>query len=331
MKEQILSIKGLSVEYLSPRGSIKAVRNVNLDVYRGEILFLVGESGAGKSTLGLTLLKLLPEKTAKITGGEVLYHRKGGGNLNVLKLRSRRLRRFRWREISIVFQGAMNSLNPIMRIKDQMYDVIRDHGIRVSKKNAHEKIRRLLAMVRLDADRVLNSYPHQLSGGMKQRVMIAMSLLLDPRLIILDEPTTALDVLTQNNIMEVLKGIREKLNLTMVFITHDLSLAAELADRIAIMYAGGIVEVGEVEQIFYNSKHPYTSALLKSVPQLTSEVGRIESIPGSPPDMINLPTGCKFHPRCRYKVDRCVREEPFLEEVEESHYTACWRWREIYG
>ncbi|KYH36304.1 MAG: peptide ABC transporter ATPase [Candidatus Bathyarchaeota archaeon B24] len=327
----ILSIKGLSVEYLSPRGRVKAVRNVNLEVYKGEILFLVGESGAGKSTLGLTLLKLLPEGIAKVVGGEVIYHRDDGGNLNILKLRKGRLRRFRWKEVAMVFQGAMNSLNPIMKIKDQMYDVIKDHGVRLSKREAYKKIEELLAMVRLDAKRVLKSYPHQLSGGMKQRVMIAMSLLLDPKLLILDEPTTALDVLTQKNIMNVLKDIRDKLHLTMIFITHDLSLAAELADRIAIMYAGSIVEVGSVEQIFYRPKHPYTHGLLKSVPKLTSEIGKLESIPGFPPDMINLPPGCKFHPRCVFRRDICMEKEPFLQKVEENHYTACWRWRDIFG
>jgi len=320
---QILSIRGLSVEYLTPRGNLKAVRNVNLDVEKGETLFLVGESGAGKSTLGLTILKLLPERAARIISGKVLFL-EGERNLDVTELKGEGLRRFRWKNISMVFQGAMNSLNPIMRIRDQLYDVIQAHGMKISKKEAYERMKSLLDMVKLESDRILGSYPHQLSGGMRQRVMIAMSLLLDPKIIILDEPTTALDVLTQKNIMNVLKEIKSRLNLTMIFITHDLSLAAEMADRIAIMYAGTIVEIGEVNQIFYHPRHPYTAALLKSVPRLSSEIESIESIPGSPPDMINPPKGCKFHPRCPYKHEICMLEEPLLKEVEKNHYTACW-------
>lgn len=326
-----MSIRGLNIRYLSPRGDVKAVRNVSLDVHRGETLFLVGESGAGKSTLSLAILRLLPEKVGKITSGQLIYSSEEGDNLDITALRGRRLRRFRWKEASMVFQGAMNSLNPIMRIQGQLNDVVKAHRIRISKKKTREKMTSLLDIVKLDADRVLKSYSHQLSGGMRQRVMIAMSLLLDPKMVILDEPTTALDVLTQKNIMDVLKEISRRLSVTMIFITHDLSLAADLADRVAIMYAGTMVEIGDVEQIFYDPRHPYTFALLKSVPRLSSETGRIDSIPGSPPDMVNPPPGCGFHPRCMYRGERCDREEPFLEESEDNHFVACWRWREIFN
>nr|NIM46260.1 ATP-binding cassette domain-containing protein [Nitrososphaeria archaeon] len=203
----ILSIRGLNVRYKSSRGDVKAVRNATLDVRRGETLFLVGESGAGKSTLSLAILRILPEEVGEITSGKIVYYGEGGDNLDITTLKGKRLRRFRWKEASMVFQGAMNSLNPIMRIKGQLNDVMKAHKMRISKKKARERMMSLLDMVKLDADRVLKSYPHQLSGGMRQRVMIAMSLLLDPKIVILDEPTTALDVLTQKNIMDVLKEI----------------------------------------------------------------------------------------------------------------------------
>ena len=325
MRESILSIKNLHVEYYTPRGSVKAVRNVNLDIYEKDVVFIVGESGAGKSTLVHAILQLLPPKTSSVRG-EAIY-RKDGQEIDILKLKGNKLRRFRWKEISMVFQGAMNSLNPVLRIKDQLHAIMADHGVSMSREEAYKRMYELLEVVRLDAPRVLNSYPHELSGGMKQRVMIAAALLLNPRIVILDEPTTALDVLIQRSIIDLLVELHKKYGLTMIFITHDLSLAATLADRIAVMYAGTIVEVGTYEQIFYRPKHPYTIGLLRSIPKITDE--RIESIPGSPPDMINLPSGCKFHPRCKYKVDKCIKEEPKLEMVEENHYVACWRWREI--
>ena len=326
-KKVIISIRNLSVEYRVPRGKVKAVRDISLDIKRGETLFIVGESGSGKSTLALALLKLVPPP-GRIKNGKVIYY--GGEKpVDVMKLRGERLRKFRWKEMAMVFQSALNSLNPVLRIWDQMYDVIADHGIRMSKKKIFNRARELLEIVRLDAKRVLKSYPHELSGGMRQRVMIAMSLLLDPKILILDEPTTALDMLTQIHILDVLKDIKNKLGLTMIFITHDLSLAAVLADRIAVMYAGKIVEIGTSEQIFYNSKHPYTVALLKSIPRLSVAEEKLISIPGSPPDMVNLPSGCKFHPRCPYSIKKCSEEEPKLEIVEPDHYVACWRWREF--
>ncbi|RLF04049.1 MAG: ABC transporter ATP-binding protein [Thermoprotei archaeon] len=320
----ILSIKSLRVEYLARRGVVKAVRDVNLEVYRNETLFIVGESGSGKSTLALALLKLVPSP-GKITSGEVVYYGKRNP-INILELGGERLRRFRWKEVAMVFQSALNSLNPVMRVWDQMYDVIKDHGLRVSRREAYERAKNLLTLVRLDANRVLRSYPHELSGGMRQRVMIAMSLLLDPKLLILDEPTTALDVLTQKCIIEVLKEVRRRLGLTIMFITHDLSLAAELADRVAVMYAGSIVEIGGVEEVFYESKHPYTWTLMRSIPRLSVEE-ELAPISGSPPDMVNLPSGCKFHPRCPFFIEgKCDSEKPELIKVEER-LVAC----HLYG
>lgn len=320
-------VRNLSVEYLTPRGVVKAVRNVNLEVYKGETLFIVGESGSGKSTLGFALMNLVPQP-GYVREGEVVY-RIDGNEVNLMKLTQEELREFRWKHVSMVFQSALNSLNPVLRVWDQLYDTIKAHDRNVSREEAYEKVRKLLSLVRLDVDRVLRAYPHQLSGGMRQRVMIAMALLLDPKVIILDEPTTALDLLTQKNIIGVLKDIKSKLGTTMIFITHDLSLAAELADRVAVMYAGRIVELGDVYEIFYRPKHPYTYALLKTIPKLTSVEEELFPIPGSPPDMVNLPPGCKFHPRCPYSVSACEEAEPPEEWVSSGHMVACHRWREL--
>ncbi len=326
-KEPVIVVRNLSVEYLTPRGVVKAVRNVNLEVYKGETLFIVGESGSGKSTLGFALLNLVPQP-GYIKEGEVLY-RVDGNEVNLMKLPPDEQREFRWKHVSMVFQAALNSLNPVMRVWDQLYDTIKAHDRNVSREEAYEKVRNLLSLVRLDADRVLRAYPHQLSGGMRQRVMIAMALLLDPKIVILDEPTTALDLLTQKNIIEVLKNIKSKLGTTMIFITHDLSLAAELADRVAVMYAGRIVELGDVYEVFYRPKHPYTYALMKTVPKLTSVDEELYPIPGSPPDMVNMPPGCKFHPRCPYAADVCKQVEPPDEWVASGHLVACHLWREL--
>jgi peptide/nickel transport system ATP-binding protein len=325
--EPVIVVRNLSVEYLTPRGVVKAVRNVNLEVYKGETLFIVGESGSGKSTLGFALLNLVPQP-GYVKEGEVLY-RVDGNEVNLMKLPPDEQREFRWKHVSMVFQAALNSLNPVMRVWDQLYDTIKAHDRNVSREEAYEKVRNLLSLVRLDADRVLRAYPHQLSGGMRQRVMIAMALLLDPKIVILDEPTTALDLLTQKNIIEVLKNIKSKLGTTMIFITHDLSLAAELADRVAVMYAGRIVELGDVYEVFYRPKHPYTYALMKTVPKLTSVDEELYPIPGSPPDMVNMPPGCKFHPRCPYAADVCKQVEPPDEWVASGHLVACHLWREL--
>ncbi|MEM5825653.1 MAG: ABC transporter ATP-binding protein [Thermofilaceae archaeon] len=325
--EPIIEVNNLTVEYPSPRGVIKAVRGVSLKVYRGETLFLVGESGSGKTTLGLALLNLVP-RPGRIVEGSIVYNI-NGKSIDILKLTEDELRNFRWKNVAMVFQSALNSLNPVLRIWDQMYDTIESHDSSVSRDEAYERIRRLLNLVRLDPARVLKAYPHQLSGGMRQRVMIAMSLLLNPKVLILDEPTTALDLLTQKSIMDVLKSIKRELGLTMIFITHDLALAAELADRVAVMYAGKIVELGDVYEVFYRPMHPYTYALLKTVPKLTSIHEELYPIPGSPPDMSNLPPGCKFHPRCPYAVDTCMSSEPGEEWLAPDRMVSCHRFKEL--
>lgn len=316
-----LSVRDLWVEYQGERGMVKAVRGVSFDLRPGESLALIGESGCGKTTLGLALIRLLV-KTARIPQGEIIY-RRDGSVTKVLSLKERELRHFRWCECAMVFQSALNAFNPVLRVWDQMYDTVRAHD-RMPRAKARQRAMELLRHVQLDPERVIDAYPHELSGGMRQRVLLAISLLLDPQIIILDEPTTALDILTQRTILDLLKRLKAELGFSMMFISHDLSIAAELADRVATMYAGALVELGPVYDIFYRPAHPYTLGLIQAVPTVTGEFEDLVSIPGSPPDLIDLPPGCKFHIRCPYATDRCRQEEPTLQPYGPDHAVACF-------
>ena len=322
----LLSVRDLWVEYRAERGMVQAVRGVSFDLRQGESLALIGESGSGKTTLALALIRLLT-KSARVPTGRIMYWR-DGREIDVLALGSEELRRFRWKECAMVFQSALNSLNPVLKVWDQMYDTVRYHDP-MGKDAARQRSLELLQLVQLDAARVLNSYPHELSGGMRQRVLLAMGLLLNPQVLILDEPTTALDILTQRSIINLLRQLKTALGFSTVFISHDLSLAAELADRVATMYAGQVVELGEVRDIFYRPRHPYTLGLLKAVPSLTAGDAEMTSIPGSPPDLIDLPSGCKFHPRCTYATEQCRTDEPTLLPVGPQHGAACFHWDEV--
>lgn len=322
----VLSVKDVWIEYGTARGAVRAVRGATFDLHKGESLALIGESGSGKTTLGLSLIRLLPH-SAKIPRGQITY-RRNDRTSDVLSLGNEDMRRFRWEECAMVFQGAQNALNPVLTIRDQFVDTVRAHR-RQNEREIHERAEELLRMVQLEPDRVLRAYPHELSGGMRQRVLIAMSLLLKPQILILDEPTTALDILTQRAVIDVLHELKEQLGFATIFVSHDLSLAAELADRVATMYAGRIVELGPVDDIFYRSAHPYTQALLEAVPKVVGDEEKLISIPGSPPDLRNLPDGCPFHPRCAFAQDRCSKEDVPNEWVSERQQVACLRWREI--
>lgn len=324
----VLSVQDLEVEYRARRGLVKAVHGVSFDLHRGESITLVGESGCGKTTLGLSLVRLLP-KQATIRNGEILY-RRGGTSVDVVDLEPKKLRQFRWAECAMVFQGAQNSFNPVLRVWDQIWDTIKAHG-GMQKAAARQRALDLLRLVQLEPQRVIDAYPHELSGGMRQRVLIAMSLLLNPQVLILDEPTTALDVLTQRTVIEVLRRLKEELGFAMIFITHDLAVAAELADRVATMYAGRIIEIGPVDEIFYRAGHPYSLGLIRAVPTVTGEFTDLASIEGSPPDLISPPTGCKFHPRCAYATQRSREEEPELVRIGPNHYVACHNWQKVRG
>jgi peptide/nickel transport system ATP-binding protein len=319
----VLSIEDLWVEYQTPSGQMQAVRGATIDIRAGESVALIGESGSGKSTLGLALLRLLT-RTARVSKGRALFRAGDGRVLDLFALGNEDLRRFRWQECAMVFQAALNSLNPVIKVEDHFVETARAHGKR-NDRQTRVRALELLRLVQLDAERVLSSYPHELSGGMRQRVSIALSLLLEPQLIILDEPTTALDILTQRAIIDVIRTLRQRLSFTMMFISHDLSLAAELADRVATMYAGELVEVGDVRDVFYNPKHPYTVGLLNAVPPITGEeFTPLTAIPGSPPNLLAMPSGCSFHPRCPYATEVCARQVPPRFAVGHGHLAACF-------
>ena len=324
-----LSVQNLSIDYKARRGFVQAVRNVSFDVYPGEALALIGESGSGKTTMGTSIVRLLPTN-AVVKGGRIVYRRQSTNHLlnqetDTLQLNDKQLREFRWKECAMVFQGSLNAFNPVLRICDQFADTSRAHG-GPQGRDLDERGKHLLNLVRLDPARVWRAFPHELSGGMRQRVLLALSLLLEPQLLILDEPTTALDVLTQRSIMDVLRDLRTKLSFSMIFISHDLALAAELADRVATAYAGRIIEIGNTRDVFAQPRHPYTRGLIHAVPTLRTEKDSLASIPGSPPDLIHLPSGCKFHPRCAFATEQCKAEDPLAESVpgDERHEVACW-------
>jgi peptide/nickel transport system ATP-binding protein len=318
----VLSVRDFSLSYLAKRGRVQAVNQVNFDLHEGETLALIGESGCGKSSLVLGLLGLLP-KTGRVDSGEILYKYRDGRQINLLKLGERQRRVFLWSEISMVFQGALNALNPVIKISDMVLDTAKAHGM--DRHKATSEALDLFAKVRLDAQRVFKSYPHELSGGMRQRVLLALALLLRPQLVIMDEPTTAVDILTQRSILEVLKNLRATLNFSVIFISHDLAVAAEIANTIGTMYAGEIVEIGPVEETFYRPRHAYTLSLLDAAPRLTSGAEELQSIPGSPPDLIVPPTGCKFHERCRFATEICVNTVPTMQSSSDNalHLNAC--------
>lgn len=321
-----LRLHNIHISYATRVGPVQAVRGVTLDLRAGESLALIGESGSGKTTLGLGIVRLLA-KTAQIEQGSITYYR-DGREIDVLSLKPAALRRFRWSECAIVFQSALNAFNPVLRIWDQVWDAAHAHGWKDTQA-VRQRALDLLRFVQLDPERVINAYPHELSGGMRQRALIAIALLLNPQVLILDEPTTALDILTQRTIIDLLRRLKDEQHFAMIFISHDLALAAELADRVATMYAGKVVEIGPVNDVFYHPRHPYTLGLIRAVPTVSGDFEELTSIPGSPPNLVNLPGGCKFHPRCPFATRQCQEEEPELERIGLNHDAACWNWREV--
>jgi peptide/nickel transport system ATP-binding protein len=327
MTRPVLEIRDLNVDYGLGERAVRAVREVHLTLHRGEVLGLAGESGSGKSTLAYGITRLLPPPGV-VSGGSVLYHPPDGEPpIDIMALSPAELRRFRWAETSIVFQGAMNSLNPVHKVSTQFLDVIKAHEPTMGAQARLARARALLKMVGISADR-MDSYPHQLSGGMRQRVMIAMALALEPQIVIMDEPTTALDVVMQRQILRQLVELRERLNFSVLFITHDLSLLVEFSDRIAIMYGGRIVEEAPAAALYRNPLHPYSDGLLHSFPALRGPRRELTGIAGSPPDLRALPTGCSFHPRCPRAFDPCAGKVPVLGAPQapegRTRTVACW-------
>lgn len=316
--DSIIEIRDLHVEFPLRIGTICAVNGVDLAIQRNAITALVGESGSGKSTIASAMLNLVANPGV-ISGGEILFEGR-----DVLKLKNEELRHFRWRDVSLVFQAAQNCLNPILSIGDQIIETFRAHGDGRSDKDLLCEAAEYLRYLRLEPDRVLRCYPHELSGGMKQRVMIAFALLLKPKVLILDEPTTALDVITQDYIFDILVNIHKEFGLTMLLLTHDIAIVSRVADYVGVMYAGRLVEMADVITIFKRSVHPYTRQLVAAAPSLIDNLDDRRSITGSPPDLLNLPAGCAFGPRCECHA-ACCAEPPPMVDVGNGHLVRCFR------
>ncbi len=311
----LLEINNLCVDYVSPNGVARAVNDVSISIAPGETLGIAGESGCGKSTLAFAISRL-HKAPALISEGEILY--KGQ---DVLKMNNKQLRDFRWNDVSIVFQSAMNSLNPVITIGEQLTDVILAHK-KIPYKQAHDRAVELLGTVGIHGDR-MSSFPHQLSGGMRQRVVIAIALALEPKLIIMDEPTTALDVVVEREILNELYELKSKFGFSILFISHDLSLMGEIADRIGVMYAGNLIELGDAQTVFSEPKHPYTKGLISSFPTIHGPKERLYGIPGNPVNLLDTPQGCNFQERCGECISMCIKSEPRLGAIATGHHVSC--------
>lgn len=326
MEEYLLEIKDLKTRFYTDEGIVKAVNGVSYGMEEGGILGIVGESGCGKSVHALSIMRLIPDPPGKIESGELLFNGR-----DLLDLSDDEMRDIRGAQIAMVFQDPMTSLNPVFTIGDQIMETLKIH-LGMDNKQARNRAEELLSLVGIpDAKQRVNDYPHQFSGGMRQRAMIAMALSCNPKLLIADEPTTALDVTIQAQIVDLVKRLQENFGMAIMWITHDLGIIAELAQKVNVMYAGYIVESGGVRDIFKHTRHPYTIGLLGSLPRLDEAPGtKLVSIPGLPPDLLTLPPGCPFAARCTFAIDQCKEEMPQLEQVDGSDHTvACWRWEDI--
>lgn len=312
----MLSVEELNVEYRSERGIAKAVQDVSLSIEKGETLGLVGESGSGKSTLGLAIMRLI-QPPGRITSGRIIFEGK-----DILKMKEEELRKIRGEKIAMVFQDPMTSLNPVKNIEEHFVEYITEHRPKLDREQAIKTAEKMISDVGISVAR-LKEYPHQFSGGMRQRVMIGLALALEPSLIIADEPTTSLDVMVEAQILELMRRLKEKYQLSMILITHNMGIVAEVCNRVAVMYAGRIAEISTTSMLFKEPKHPYTSMLIESIPNIAINDQVLKTIPGHPPDLTELPTGCPFHPRCPFAFDRCTVEVPQLKEVSKGSYAAC--------
>ena len=320
----ILEIEDASVSFDMERGESKVLNDVSLDIYRDELIGVVGESGSGKSMLASALLDAVVRPG--ILTGQVRYYPPGGERIDVLNLSDEELRKLRWEEIAMVFQGAMSSFNPTSSIRKHFVETLNAHDADVEE--GLERARQLLSDLYLNPDRILDSYPHELSGGMQQRTLIALSMVLEPNVLVMDEPTAALDLLMQRSILELLEFVQEKYDVSIIFITHDLPLVAELADRLAVMYAFELAEIGPTEDILRNASHPYTRSLLNATPNLDAPLEEMRAIEGSSPDPVNVPNGCSYHPRCPLADETCRGEKPPFYSVDDGHEAACFHWEE---
>jgi len=324
---ELLKIQDLKTQFFTSAGTVKAVDGISYDVDEGETVAVVGESGCGKSVSALSIMRLVAEPAGRVVGGSVLFQ-----DQDLLQLSEEEMRKVRGNNIAMVFQEPMTSLNPVLTIGLQLTETVQQH-LGVNDATARARAVELLGLVGMsDAERRLDQYPHHLSGGMRQRVMIAMALSCEPKLIIADEPTTALDVTIQAQILELMKNLTRDLGVAMIIITHNLGVVARYADRVNVMYAGKIIESGTAQDIYHNPKHPYTVALLKSVPRIDQPRGaKLDPVDGQPPDLARLDDGCSFRPRCRYATDKCTASMPLLEHVDGIHHSACFHKHELDG
>ncbi|OYT56789.1 MAG: dipeptide/oligopeptide/nickel ABC transporter ATP-binding protein [Desulfurococcales archaeon ex4484_217_2] len=322
LKRKILEVKDLHVHFYTYAGVVKAISGVSFEIYEGETFCLVGETGCGKSVTSRAITKLI-ESPGKIVKGQVLFYR-DGSPIDLLKLSDEELRRIRGREIAYIFQDPTAALDPLYSVGYQIAETMVAHNTATWKEAFRRAVDILKSVLIPDPEKRVKNYPHELSGGMKQRVVIGISLSNKPKLLIADEPTTAVDVTIQAQILDLLRKLRQEEKMTLLLITHNMGVVAEMCDRVAVMYAGKIVEIGTVHQIFKNPQHPYTKGLLRAVPNPLIKIEKLESIPGTVPNLIFPPSGCRFHPRCPYRFDPCDKKEPPLIEVEEGHKVACW-------
>jgi len=317
--ENILEIENLSVHFPINIGTVRAVNRVSLKIKQGEVMGLVGESGCGKSTLGFSILRLL-RPPGKIVEGKIVYHGK-----DIVKMNQHELLSLRGKKIAMIFQDPLTSLNPLFRIDQQFIETLETHEKGIGRKEAFKRAESMLESLGIAPERLLE-YPHQMSGGMRQRIMIGMGLILNPDFLIADEPTTALDVIVEAQFLDLLNDLRKQFNLTIILITHNLGNVAQLADRITVMYGGSIAEVGAANEIFEEPLHPYTQGLLASIPNIKLDQPKLETMPGSPPDLVDPPAGCVFHPRCPRAMDVCRNERPEMI-AKNGHLVSCW----LYG
>ncbi|MGG5253270.1 ABC transporter ATP-binding protein [Neobacillus sp. SM06] len=317
--EKILQVKDLNISFHTFAGEVKAIRGISFDLYKGETLAIVGESGSGKSVTTKSIMRLLPENNSEIKNGEILFN-----NQDLTKLSDKQMQKIRGHDISMIFQDPMTSLNPTMKIGVQIMEPLIKHQ-KMSKSAAKERAVELLKLVGIPKPELrVDQYPHQFSGGMRQRVVIAIALACNPKVLIADEPTTALDVTIQAQILELMKDLQKKIDTSIIFITHDLGVVANVADRVAVMYGGKIVEIGTADEIFYNPKHPYTWGLISSMPSLDTRDEELFSIPGTPPDLLDPPKGDPFAPRNPYVLKIDLEQEPPMFKVSDTHYAATW-------
>ncbi|OOC42646.1 ABC transporter ATP-binding protein [Thermosipho sp. 1074] len=317
----LLEVKNLKMHYKTKMGYVKAVDGINFTLNSGESLGIVGESGCGKTSVSMTMLRLLPEN-GEFKKGQVLFN-DNGKIVDLISLSEDKMRKYRWKGLAMIFQAAMNSLNPVYKVGDQIVEAILTHYPEMSIDDAKNKVAKLFELVGLDPKR-MEQYPHQYSGGMKQRAVIALALSCDPKVIIADEPTTALDVIVQDKILKEMKKIQKQLNMAMIYISHDIAVIAEVSDKIAVMYAGKFVELGSSHDIFKNPMHPYTFLLMNAFPSTVGEKKKLLTIPGEPPNLLKPPKGCRFAPRCPWATEKCKNEEPEYKEIENGHFVACW-------